>query len=822
MDSHSLRVLEYDAIRQRVVGLCSGTLGQERATAMEPSTEEWDVRRRLAETTEAARLAALPGGPSFGGIHDIRPAIRLGAVGGVVEAHVLLMVADTVAAARKLRAYLLQRQESAPALAEHARRIVELPHLEAAIYEAIDEHAEVRDDATGLLLRLRRELRATRQRMTDRLHAIVRSPVYRDMLQDPVITTRDGRYCIPVKSEYRVQFGGLVHDQSSSGATVFMEPTSVVELGNELRQTEVRERQEVERILRELTGRVGSVAEDLFHLVDALGELEFIWARARLGLSIDATEPLINKEGFVGLRRARHPLLAGPVVPVDIELGREHSLLIITGPNTGGKTVSLKTAGLLALMAQSGLHIPAHEGSTLPIFRGIFADIGDEQSIQQSLSTFSGHITNIARILGQVDELGGRSLVLMDEVGAGTDPGEGAALAKAILQHLHRKGARTIATTHYGELKEFAYSTPGVQNASVEFDLETLRPTYRLLIGIPGSSNAFSIAARLGLPAEVVETAQGMIGTDRAVLSQVIEKLTEEQRATDRDSRKAAQAFREVEEQREKYARDLRQLQADRIDILNRARSEAAETVRNARREIDRVREELRQIEKDARKAASEPGSMAAVQKVRERLQALTAQSEQRTEQPEAKPIVPEAPVPIALPVPAAIVEEMRSDARPPAVGDLVWVADLNQRGTLLTPEEGGKAQVRIGSMRLAVPWQNLQRIMPAHTPAARPLVSAAALGGGVDARLRARVTIAPEVNLRGMRAEEALSRLEEYVDEACMAGLSPMRIVHGKGTGALKRVVWEYLRTQPNVSGFHHPPEEEGGSGVTIVELRE
>lgn len=815
MDSHSLRVLEFGAVRDRVVEQASCSLGQERARAMEPSSNEELVRQWQRETTESARLLDAPGGPSLGGVHDIRPAIRAGTVGGILEPHSLLEVADTAAAARKLKAYLLQRRENVPNLGELARRIGEFPALEDAIYDSISEQGEVRDDASPTLSRLRKELRIIRQRMTDRLHSILRSPGYRDMIQDPVITTRDGRFCIPVKSEYRAQFGGLVHDQSTSGATVFMEPAAVVELGNELRQVEIREHQEVERILRELTGRVGGHAEDLTETVGALGDLDYIFARARLALSMDAAEPAINSEGFVGLRRARHPLLKGDVVPIDVELGRQHTLLVITGPNTGGKTVSLKTVGLLCLMAQCGLHIPADEGSTLPVFRGVYADIGDEQSIQQSLSTFSGHITNISRILGELERTGVRSLVLLDEIGAGTDPTEGAALARAIMEYLHRRGARTIATTHYGELKEFAYATEGVENASVEFDTESLRPTYRLLIGIPGTSNAFVIAARLGLPEEIVQQARGMIGADRAELSEVIQRLTEDQRATETDLRRASQAARESEAKREQYERQLRQLRDERTEVLARARREAEDMVRAARRDVERMREELRRLEKQARKAATEPGGTAGLQRVRDRLQKLDKRVDQRADKIDRRaeePRAAESPAP----------EPLQIDRRPPSPGDLVWVSGLNQRGSMLSAADG-KAQVQIGSMRMTVPLEDLQRILtpaPARTGPAPAVQQAAAREA--DIRMRARANISPEVSLLGLRAEEALTRLDEYMDDACLAALSPVRIVHGKGTGALRRVVWEYLRDHPNVAAYRHPAEEDGGNGVTIAELRE
>jgi DNA mismatch repair protein MutS2 len=734
-------------------------------------------------------------------------------VGGVLEPGVLLEVADTVAAGRRLRQFIVQRSESVPQLSELAHRIGEFGQIEQAVNEAINDHAEIRDDASPALARLRKEQRTLRNRMLERMNSIIRSPAYRDMLQDPVVTTRDGRYCVPVKSESRSQFGGLVHDQSSSGATVFMEPAAVVEMGNELRQVDLRERAEVERILRELTALVGRHAEDLTYTLEALGELDFIFARGKVAGLMNASEPVINKEGFIGLRRARHPLLAGPVVPIDLELGRAFRVLVITGPNTGGKTVGMKTAGLLCLMAQSGLHIPADSGSTLPVFHGIYADIGDEQSIQQSLSTFSGHITNIAGILKAVEKSGRRSLVLLDEAGAGTDPTEGAALAKAILMELLQRDARVISSTHYGELKEFAYSTEGVENASVEFDTETLRPTYRLLIGVPGASNAFSIAARLGLPGPVVESARSMIGTDRAVLSDVIQRLTQDQRSTEVDARRASEAARDVEAKREQYDRELKRLREERVETLAKARQEAEEIVRTARREMDRVKDELKRLERQARRA-SEENNADRLQELRDRMQKVSGRAEHRAERVEKK-------VTRVQPTPAPErPEPVRTDTTPPAVGDLVWVPALAQRGTVLSLEDG-KAQVQIGPMRMGLALDSIQRIL---TPSANVTRTSPGSQPGreADIRMKARAHISPEVQLLGLRADEALSRLDDYVDEACLAGLSPVRVVHGKGTGALRKVVWEFLRGHPHVSSFRHPPDEEGGSGVTVVELRE
>ena len=816
MDTHAGRVLEFGAVRERLRILVSCGLGRELVEEMTPATDAGAVRLLQGETAEAVRLLDGGGGIPLGGVHDVRAAVSVAGAGGTLEPEVLLAVADTAAAARKLRAYLATRRDTSPLLAEKATWIGEFREIEEEIGGCINERAEIRDEASPLLARIRKEMRTVRSRMMERLQGFLRNAAYRDMIQDPVITTRDGRYCIPVKSEYRVQFGGLVHDQSSSGATVFMEPAVVVEFGNELRQLEVRERQEIERILRELSDLVGRHAEALQGTLEILGDVDFIAARGRLALDMDATQPELSDDGHVSLRRARHPLLTGDVVPIDVQLGRDSHVIIITGPNTGGKTVALKTVGLLALMAQCGLHIPADEGSRLPVFAGVYADIGDEQSIQQSLSTFSGHITNIARILHQVDETGARSLVLLDEAGAGTDPTEGAALARAILDRLRERGARVIATTHYGELKEYAYATQGVENASVEFDLQTLRPTYRLLIGIPGASNAFAIASRLGLPEEVLHTARTLLGNERTELSDVIQRLTEDQRTTELDLRKAAAESRELESRRLQYDQELRRLRADREDTLSRARQQADDLVRAARKEVDRVRQDLKRIERDARKLAEEGARPQDLQRLRDRLAQLAQRAEERTEQAVEKTAPRPAPAP---PEPDATPE---FDVRPPGPGDLVWVPGFNQRGTLLARPDGGRAQVQIGAIRATVPAEGMRRILAAGTPRPPSPVPHAAAGQSADSAMQARMQISPELRLMGLRAEEALHQLDAYVDRACLAGCSPIRIVHGKGTGALKRVVWDFLGGHPQIAGHHHPKEDEGGHGVTVATLRE
>jgi DNA mismatch repair protein MutS2 len=827
MNAHSLKVLEFAQIREMLAEHASCALGKEIIAALSPLQDEEAIRRAQAQTTEARRLLEAAGQIPLGGVHDVRPAVRAAAIGAMLEPGVLLDVCETLAATRRLRAFLLKRAEEAPWLADIARNLDEYPQIEEEIRRCISEKGEVVDAASPALGRIRKEMRVAHGRMMEKLNSLIRSSGTRDMIQDPIVTMRDDRYCIPVKAEYRSHFGGLVHDQSASGATVFMEPTAVVELGNELRRLAIQERQEVERILRELSGLVGRRSDPLEATLSLLGEVDFIAARAKLSCASRATEPAINTNGVLRLRQARHPLLRGEVVPIDVHLGDAFSVLVITGPNTGGKTVTLKTVGLLTLMAQSGLHIPADEGSAIALFRGVYADIGDEQSIQQSLSTFSSHITHIARILEGVRLTGRHSLVLLDEIGAGTDPTEGAALARAIMGHLHAEGARCIATTHYGELKAFAYSHDGVENASVEFDLETLRPTYRLLIGIPGSSNAFTIAARLGLPEAIVEAARSQIHPDELSLTEVIRRLTEDQRATEQDLQRAAQGRQEIDALRERLERELLQLRADRQQTLERARAEAFEVVRAARREADRVIGELRRQEKAAQRG--ETGFSPA--DARRRVQKLVRELQG------ALPEAPSAPLPAPgarRPAkagetrepadrlltesrePGAIEPEERVPAGPPRVGDTVLISPLGQTGVLIAEPDGGKAQVQIGAMRMTVAASALTRVAP--TREAAPSQSRA-VG---DLRLERRATVSPEIQLLGLRAREAVETLDSYLDDVCLAGISPVRVVHGKGTGALQRAVWEYLQKHPHVSAYRLGEEGEGGGGVTIVSLKE
>ncbi len=820
-DEPSLRVLEYGTVRARVAGLASTNAGRELCELMQPGANADTIGLLQSETREAASLLQAASGFPLGGLHDLRPALKLAALGGTLTASDLLLVSGTIAAMRKLRRFLAQREQECPVLAAAAVGLRELPEIETQIDACIDQSAEVRDEASPALAKCRKEVRTLRQRMMDRLHTIVRSVAYREMIQDPVVTTRDGRYCIPVKAEYRVQFGGLVHDQSTSGATLFMEPQSVVEIGNELRQRELQEAQEVERILTGLTRLVAEHETSLIENQAIAARLDGASARGRYAVALRAVEPELSSSGPLILVQARHPLLEGEVVPTDLRLDDRNHLLVITGPNTGGKTVALKTVGLLALMAQSGLHVPAAEGTRLPIFRGVFADIGDEQSIHQSLSTFSGHVTNIARILKGVAVSRARSLVLLDEIGAGTDPSEGAALARAILGYLLGMRSPAIVTTHYGELKEYAYTTPGVQNASVEFDQQTLRPTYRLLQGTPGSSNALTIAQRLGMPQEILDVARQEIGGDRTALTAALERVARDEAEAAGRRREAESEARAVRRLREEYDHRLEQLRKDREDVMSRARAEMEEMVRAARRELELAREDVRQATRSIRRAgpaappkpAEAPEHLRAAQERLTQVEALVAASPADVVEPSTQTNAGDV---AAEPAAASSRAASASGTVSLDPGRTVWIEGLNQRATILAAPEHGMVPVQIGVIRTTVPVADVRPATP------EPVRRTTATSGGADIRMRARSAIASELHIRGLRAEEALGKLETYVDEACLAGLSPFRVVHGVGTGALKRVVWEYLKSHPNVGGFHHPPEEEGGTGVTVVRLRD
>lgn len=808
MDDHALKTLEYDAIRARLANETASSLGGERALAMTPLTSIPAVQNRLDETAEARLMLQVKGGIPLGGVSDIRPALRQAEIGGVLEAEQLLAVSAVAAASRSLKAFLAKADAASwPLLTAYGGQLGTFQSLENEIENAIAPNGQIVDSASPELARIRSRKRSAESRLREKLNSIV-SGSLRTYLQDPVIVQRNDRMCVPVKAEHRGAFGGIVHDTSASGATLFIEPASVVDLGNETREMAIQERQEVYRILLKLSGTVVRFLPVLLATVDLLGELDFIVARAHLSNRMNAVEPEIASNGVSRFLSARHPLIdPDVVVPIDISLGEERNkVLLITGPNTGGKTVTLKTVGLLTLMAQSGLHVPATRAH-INVFADIFTDIGDEQSIQQSLSTFSAHITNIARILSQ---LGTNSLVLLDEVGAGTDPAEGAAIARALLEYLLRRNARVVATTHYGELKSFAYMTDGVENASVEFDDVTLHPTYRLLQGIPGSSNAIVIAGRLGLPEELLAAARQRV-TGRDDTSQVIQSLEEAKRSALGEAQAAQQARKEARLLREKAEQELSHYEQLRHEIRQTALEEARKIIGRAQQKASDLVAELK---RSARAGPVESIDRAGAL-VREQLRDVD------------RSVVDDIDRLLALPA-ASDVDEAAVDGRPVHAGDRVRVQSLGLAGVLVDEPDGAdKVTVQVGQLRVTVSPAALSYAGPASAAPApsrpQPVVRVDAPSpGDSEARILEAASVPGQLTLLGQRADEAVMSLDRYLDMAHAAGLQRVRIVHGKGTGTLRRVVREHLRTHPYVGEYAIADAAEGGDGATVVTMKE
>lgn len=786
MDAHSLKTLEYDQVLSLLRERTSCQLGDDLAQQLLPTADLLAIIRAQRETSEAKAIIREEGGLPLGGIHDVRPSVEKAAIGALLEPADLLEIAGALQSGRRLKAFVVKRADQCPTLAEIAANIKEFPRIEEAVQEAIGENGEVRDTASPELARIRSRLKATHARMMDKLHSIIQSPQYRTYIQDPIITQRGDRYCIPVKAEYRHQFSGIVHDSSASGATVFIEPASVVELGNDIKELAIRELQEIERILRRLSDLVQSSASEIQMTLSAIGRLDFASAKGQLSCDLDAVEPKLNRHGRVDLLKARHPLLTGEVVPVDVQVGHRFNILLITGPNTGGKTVTLKTVGLLTLMAQSGLHIPAVENSEVAVFDHVFADIGDEQSIQQSLSTFSSHMTNIVRILRDV---GSNSLVLLDEIGAGTDPAEGAALAKAILDYLLVKGAKVVATTHYGELKAFAFVREGIENAMVEFDVETLQPTYRLRIGIPGSSNAFAIASRLGMPPGIIDAAQGMMQKSEASTDEVIRKIEETHKAAAEQQQLAERASRDAELLRSQYEQQLEELERTRREMKQQLMQEVDRRVREKIDELDKIISELKSQPEPRQKAIQQSR-----QQFKERVSEIMDEIEEV--------------------MPPTVEEDFGPFA--PRPGDRVSVVSLGVDGELLEDSSDTEAVVMVGTKKVSVPW-NVLRPARRMQEDKKPIPSSS-----VEIASRKVGSVSPELKLIAQRVEQALENLDKYMDDAYLAGMESVRIVHGKGTGALKKAVWEYLANHHAVDSFRLGEPGEGGAGATIVKFKQ
>ncbi len=784
-----LQTLEYRKILNTLTQYTQTSMGSARAETLMPETDLEAVKDLLAATDQAYTVDRLKGNPSFRGITDINDALKRARIGGTLNPHELLAASNTIHGSRRIKRFIaaIHEDEKIEILYNLSDLISEQKPLEDAIRLCIDDAAEVLDSASAELSQIRRELRGGEVRIREKLESMIRSQSVAKMLQDQLITIRGDRFVIPVKAEYRSHFGGIVHDQSGSGATLFIEPESIVAMNNKLRETRMREEREIEVILQKLTAQVGEQAELLSIDLDLIGQLDFIFAKARLAHVMKASLPRMNDRGYIKLRKGRHPLIpADQVVPLDVELGNSYTSIIVTGPNTGGKTVTLKTIGLLNLMAMSGLFIPAEEGSQMCVFDAIYADIGDEQSIEQSLSTFSSHMTNIIRILSQMTP---KSLVLLDEVGAGTDPAEGSALAISILEHIHRMGCRMIATTHYSELKAYAYERKGVINASMEFDINTLSPTYRLLVGVPGRSNAFAIAERLGLPGSILEFARGEVKEEDQRVEHMIASLEENRHTAEVEREKAEQVRKEMEDLRLRHQHELQKLEEQKDKLVDKARTEA-------RQIVDKARSEAEEIIADLRKIAQEEGASVKEHKLiaaRKRLDDAEPQQGKKT-----------------------AAQRSAKEQRSIEPGDEVRVSSLNQKGHVVEMAGSKEAVVQLGIMKMKVALDDLELLSNSAASAKQaPKQHATILKRTRDTNIR------NELDLRGANLEEALIEVDRFIDEAFLGNLGQIYIIHGKGTGILRTGIQDYLRKHKHVKSHRLGNYGEGGNGVTIAELK-
>lgn len=783
MNERTLNALEYPKILQHLADLAVTPFGKELVAALRPATQLARVRESLQITSEALYFLQSKERPPLGGIFDIRSALRRAIKKGVLAPVELLEIASTARVSRLMRDFLRSGGDEPQILPEWGGRLGSYLGLEREIERCLSPEGEILDNASPKLHGLRAQSKILQSRIRDKLDGLLRSSENAKYLQDLIVTVRNDRYVIPVKQEYRALFPGIVHDQSSSGATLFIEPMALVDLNNQLRTIESQEQEEIQRILNELSARVAEIAESLDVSIDILGRLDLAFAKGRYSQEIVGVEPELDENGSLELRQARHPLLKGKVIPITVRLGKEFDTLVITGPNTGGKTVTLKTVGLLTLMAQSGLHIPALSGSRIALFNHIYCDIGDEQSIEQSLSTFSSHMTQIVKILEEAVDF--HCLVLLDELGAGTDPSEGAALAMSILAHLHRQGVRTIATTHYSELKAFAYKSEGIENASVEFDIETLVPTYHLVIGLPGSSQAFEIALKLGLSPSLIEGAREYISAETAQVEAMLKQIENDRRKAREDRRITEESRVKAEEFKARYERELSQLKLEKEELMRQARAEARDVLATARRDSENL---LRRLRESSREELAHVANEARRQ--------FTEGLARLDHTPEKE------------------VHELRLDPAQLKPGIRVRALTVDKIGTVLEVTNDG-AVVQIGIMKVSLPLTELELVTEPSSgkEQARPRPTGAT---GWETRQ----TITAEISLRGMSVDEALYQLEKYLDQAILAGLKRFRVIHGKGTGVLRQAVQKYLRENPVVKTIAFAEQNEGGLGATVVEL--
>ena len=791
MNQKALKTLEYDKIIHRLTGHAASAGAKERCEKLQPSSSLWEIERAQTQTADALRRVYQKGSVSFGGIRDIRGSIKRLQIGGILGMGELRQIMSLLETADKVKQYGAHENvdEKTDSLDESFDFLDPVPALAKEIRRCILADDEMADDASPALFSIRRSMR----QMNDKVHSTLTSMVngaMRTYLQDAVITMRDGRYCLPVKAEHRSQVPGMIHDQSATGSTLFIEPMAVVKLNNEFKELLLKEQQEMEKILSDLSEKSAAWADQITGDYAILVELDFIFAKAMLAKEMDAVRPIFNDQRRIRIKDGRHPLLdPKKVVPVTVRLGDDFRLLIITGPNTGGKTVSLKTVGLFTLMGQAGLHIPAFEGSELGVFDNVFADIGDEQSIEKSLSTFSSHMTTIVKILKEMDT---NSLVLFDELGAGTDPTEGAALAVSILDHLQKQGIRTMATTHYSELKIYALSTEGVENACCEFDVESLRPTYRLLIGIPGKSNAFAISSRLGLPDFLIEDAKTHLSAKDENFEDVIAELEHSRITLEKEQMEIQSYKEEIRKLRNELQRKQENIDQRREKLLKDANDKAAAILQEAK---DYADETIKNFHKFGKANISIKDMEQQRSKLREKIDSAQSKSQSKNT---AKP-----------------KKKVKADKL--HIGDKVRVLSLNLEGTVSTmPNAKGDLFVQMGILRSQVNINDLEYIGEAEQPYAAKNAS-----GSGKIRMSKSALVSTEINLIGMTVDEAIGHLDKYLDDAYLAHVPSVRIVHGKGTGALRNAVQQQLKRSKYVKSFRLGTFGEGDAGVTIAEFK-
>ncbi len=789
MNDKTYRVLEYKKILDLLGAEAASEITKKMIAELKPALDVFQIKEMLAETTEAVSVIMRKGAVPLGSFYDIKDYIWLADKGSVLAMKQLLQILYNLQVTRNAASFLKSDLPELPIIKGLADVLSIQKRLEDDIDRCIISEDEMADAASPELKNIRRTIQRQNEAIRSKMNQILNSADNKTILQDALVTMRQGRYVVPVKQEHKAKFPGIVHDQSSTGATLFIEPQAIVNLNNELREMELAEKVEMERILAELSAAVASVKDELLNNQDILLKLDFIFAKGKFSVKLKATEPEINTQGSLRIKDGRHPLIdKNKVVPISIAIGKGYNTLVITGPNTGGKTVTLKTVGLFVLMTQAGLHVPASSGTEMPVLQKVFADIGDEQSIEQSLSTFSSHMSNIVNI---VENSGKDTLVLLDELGAGTDPLEGAALAISILEHLYDKSVKTIATTHYTELKKYAIATRGVENASMEFDVETLSPTYRLSIGIPGRSNAFEISQKLGLKPVIIKHAKGMLEQGDIEFEDVIGSIEKDRKLAEEERDEAMLLNLEMKKQKEQFDKERAKLEEQKEKILSKAKEEARDMIREAKEIADEVQKELRELEKYQNSGDRNRKYEEVRKKIRE-----------TSDKYKEKLVAAENPNPVRP-------DELK-------IGDRVKVLSLDQKGNVLTlPDDKNELMVQVGLLKISVNLDNITKIQDG---SGKKDTKTSRYGTLYRSKVQ---SVTPSINVRGSNLDDAVMDVDKYLDDAYIAGLKEVTIIHGRGEGVLREGIHSMLKGHKHVAKFRKGAYNEGGDGVTVVELK-